>query len=66
MNKDAAADSASNEAYLDISVGGEEARRVVIELAAAALPKTVENFRLLCQEKEEGYESTKLYKIEKT
>ncbi|KAL7440939.1 hypothetical protein ACHAXM_007616 [Skeletonema potamos] len=59
--------SASNtEAYLDISVGGEEARRVVIELASAALPKTTENFRLLCQEKEHGYESTKIYKIEKT
>lgn len=65
--KDAAAASSSNEAYLDISVGGEEARRVVIELASAALPKTTENFRLLCQEKETGgYESTKLYKIEKT
>mmetsp|Transcript_29085 Transcript_29085/g.45762 ORF Transcript_29085/g.45762 Transcript_29085/m.45762 type:complete len:263 (+) Transcript_29085:28-816(+) len=57
----------NNEAFLDISVGGEEARRVVIELAAAALPKTVQNFKLLCQEKKDhGYESTKLYKIEKT
>lgn len=63
--KDANSDN-NNEAYLDISVGGEEARRVVIELASAALPKTTENFRLLCQEKENGYESTSLYKIEKT
>ena len=66
-----------NFAYLDISVGGEEARRVVIELASAALPKTTENFKLLCKEKgsannEEdgdsigGYESTMVYKIEKT
>eukprot|EP00569_Conticribra_weissflogii_P007802 CAMPEP_0171341072 /NCGR_PEP_ID=MMETSP0878-20121228/8943_1 /TAXON_ID=67004 /ORGANISM="Thalassiosira weissflogii, Strain CCMP1336" /LENGTH=278 /DNA_ID=CAMNT_0011843199 /DNA_START=19 /DNA_END=855 /DNA_ORIENTATION=- len=67
------------EAYLDLSVAGEEPRRVVIELAAAALPKTTENFRLLCQEKpgassengEEvvpfvGYASTNVYKIEKT
>ena len=54
------------EAYLDLSVGGEDPRRVVIELAAAALPKTTENFRLLCQEKEGGYQSTSVYKIEKT
>ena len=39
------------EAYLDISVAGEAPRRIVIELASAALPKTTENFRLLCQEK---------------
>ena len=64
MNKDSSSDS--NEAYLDISVGGEEARRVVIELASEALPKTVENFKLLCSEKDNGYESTKVYKIEKT
>lgn len=66
MNNNAADSIGSNEAYLDISVGGEEARRVVIELASAALPKTTENFRLLCQEKENGYESTSIFKIEKT
>jgi len=66
-----------NLAYLDISVGGEESRRVVIELASAALPKTTENFKLLCNEKGSannedggdtigGYESTMVYKIEKT
>jgi len=65
-----------NLAYLDISVGGEESRRVVIELASAALPKTTENFKLLCKEKGSsdkedediigGYESTMVYKIEKT
>lgn len=60
-------DNVPTEAYLDISVAGDEPRRVVIELASAALPKTTENFRLLCQEKEEGgYESTSVYKIEKT
>lgn len=42
---------------------------MVIELASAALPKTTENFRLLCEERGEGgvgYESTLAYKIEKT
>lgn len=75
-------DNIPTEAYLDISVAGEESRRVVIELASAALPTTCENFRLLCQEKNSstdednnkqaniistgGYESTSVYKIEKT
>ena len=62
-NKDNASNNSNNEAYLDISVGGEEARRVVIELASAALPKTVENFRLLCQEKENGYECFHFRKV---
>ncbi|KAL3783289.1 hypothetical protein HJC23_007958 [Cyclotella cryptica] len=60
------AERVATEAYLDFSVGGEESQRVVIELAAAALPKTTENFRLLCQENEGGYKSTSVYKIEKT
>lgn len=65
-------DDVPTEAYLDLSVAGEEPRRVVIELASAAFPKTTENFRLLCQEKGgednevKGYESTSVYKIEKT
>lgn len=61
-------DKTPTEAYLDISVAGEAPKRVVIELASAALPKTTENFRQLCQEKEDevGYESSLIYKIEKT
>jgi cyclophilin family peptidyl-prolyl cis-trans isomerase len=74
--------SSKTEAYLDLSVAGESPRRIVIELATAALPKTTENFRLLCQEKGDdgnsdenkervvggakGYKSTLVYKIEKT
>lgn len=54
------------ESYLDLMVGDEEPRRVTIELAAAALPKTTENFRRLCVEKDKGYESTSVYRIEKT
>ena len=61
-------DPAGTEAYLDLSVAGEPPRRVIIELASAALPKTTENFRLLCQERTAGtgYASTSVYKIEKT
>lgn len=61
--------SIPTEAYLDLSVDNNPPRRVTIELASAALPKTTENFRLLCQEKGDtgiGYESTLVYKIEKT
>lgn len=68
----------TTEAYLVLSVAGEQPRRIVIELASAALPRTTENFRLLCQEKggdgsvdgggasAKGYVSTSVYKIEKT
>ena len=77
MNDSSTSKEDDNLAYLDISVGGEESRRVVIELASAALPKTTENFKLLCKEKGSsankedediigGYESTMVYKIEKT
>jgi len=55
------------EAYLDLSVAGDAPRRVLIELASAALPRTAENFRLLCGEEEKGgYTSTLAFKIEKT
>jgi len=53
-------------AYLEIALGAEDPRRVVIELASAALPTTTNNFRLLCEEKEAGYKSTSVYSIEKT
>lgn len=60
-------DNTPTVAYLDLQVGDEEPRRVTIELASAALPKTIENFTKLCEEKEGGgYESTSVYKIEKT
>jgi len=64
-------------AYLDIAVGDDDSakdttsqttlsqpttQRVTIELAAAALPKTCNNFISLCQE---GYVSSKAFRIEK-
>ena len=69
-SEDAVGSRTPTKAYLDLSVAGDTPRRVVIELASAALPKTTENFRRLCQEKGGegglGYESTLVYKIEKT
>jgi len=34
--------------YFDVSIGGEEAGRIVFELYKETVPKTVENFRQLC------------------
>ena len=34
--------------FLDLNIGGERVGRVVIELFADKVPKTAENFRLLC------------------
>lgn len=76
---DSGSSEVAKEAYLDISVDGEESRRVVIELASAALPITCGNFaglcssgRMLTEEEDEtdgqaefGYELTKVHKIEK-
>lgn len=37
-------------AFLDVSIGGAQAERIVIELAKDVVPKTVENFTKLCSD----------------
>jgi cyclophilin family peptidyl-prolyl cis-trans isomerase len=55
-----------SKAYLDLNVEGEVApRRITIELASTALPKTCENFVSLCQDQSSGYLSSRVFKIEK-
>ncbi len=54
-------------AYLDIEIGGNanDLKRVTIELASVALPQTCKNFMALCNEEgANGYESSKVFKIE--
>lgn len=34
--------------YFDITIGGEEAGRIVMELRSDVVPRTAENFRALC------------------
>lgn len=52
--------------YLDISLDGEDAKRVVIQLASRALPVTCTNFQKLCDGGGDwGYKSTNVFKIEK-
>jgi cyclophilin family peptidyl-prolyl cis-trans isomerase len=41
-------------AFLDVSIGGAPSERVVVELAKDVVPKTVENFTLMCTK---GFES---------
>jgi len=68
--------SKSSKTYLDLSVGGAEPGRIVIELASAALPVTCENFVKLCSDggvvdasdrtaENWGYKGTNVHKIEK-
>jgi hypothetical protein len=75
LNASADAD-APTQAYLDVSVGGTESRRIIIELASAALPQTCLNFAKLCESGEVidaadrtaegwGYKGTNVFKIEK-
>lgn len=62
MNGDDA--DGKTEVFMDLSIGGEEVQRIIIELATGALPRTSANFRRLCRDKE--YTDSKVYKIEKS
>jgi len=50
--------------YFDITIGGEAAGRVVMQLRKDAVPKTAENFRQLCLKEEgEGYLKSSFHRV---
>jgi len=48
MSNNPVANASNPKVFFDITIGGTDAGRIVMELRAAVVPKTAENFRALC------------------